>query len=58
MATKSIYKNVTIKTNAAGLRLAKAIEKSEKHTKTAPVSTQHSVRIVTNTNDILKMFGE
>lgn len=58
MATKSISKNITIKSNAAGIRLAKAIEKSEKISKTAPRKMNRGVQIVTDSETILKMFGD
>lgn len=56
MATKSIMKNITVKSNRAGVRLANALEKSEKGSKTAPENLRKRVDIITDPETIKKMF--
>lgn len=58
MATKSILKNITVKSNRAGVRLANALEKSEKGSKTAPGNLSKRVDIVTDPESIKSMFGK
>ncbi|MBQ8187709.1 MAG: hypothetical protein IJX93_06550 [Clostridia bacterium] len=56
MATKSILKNVTVRSNSAGSRLARAIEKAEKSSKAAPKQMRKRVDLVTDPETIRKMF--
>ena len=56
MATKSILKNINIKTNYAAIRLADALTYA-KERPAQPVKFQHSYSDATK-EDILKMFGE
>lgn len=56
MATKSILKNINIRTKHAAVRLADAMEYS-KNFGNRPVEFQRSVSDATR-DDILKMFGK
>ncbi|WP_293728756.1 hypothetical protein [uncultured Phascolarctobacterium sp.] len=56
MATKSILKNIVIKTPAAANKLANALELAEKRQDVAAVKELSSIRIA-SIDEVKKMFG-
>lgn len=57
MATKSISKNVKINSNASGVRLAKALEKSSTADQTN-INISKKINRITDTEKIKTMFKD
>ena len=58
MATKSILKNVTITSKRAGLKLANALERSQKKSKPALSDIRKRIDVVSDPDTIRKMFSD